>query len=213
MLGVCPCDESCTCAHPPSRWGRGEGGSHHFHAAWGRRSAQPVKSRPGPLHSSRLWACIYCPLGKCHQGEGCPGGWEERQSPLVGCPYRTPFLESWCQGGKRKLEAVTIHLRGEIRDCACSQHAIVLGQQKSGECEERAQGSHSLVTGLNSRFRRHARAPSLPPLTPLMSLKFLAAEWCSFKAGVEDPPPKVASSLVVRALLWDVGDMGLNPSG
>lgn len=53
----------------------------------GAEESQPVKNRPGPLQSSRLWACIYCPLEKCHQVEGCPGGWEERQSPLVGCPY------------------------------------------------------------------------------------------------------------------------------
>lgn len=47
-----------------------------------------------------------------------------------------------------------------------------------------------------------------------MSLKFLAAECGSFKAGVEEaPPPKVASSLVVGALSWDVGDVGLGPSG
>lgn len=75
----------------------------------------------------------------------------------------------------------------------------------------------SLVTGLGSEVSA-SDTRSLPTLptrpSSLLSLTFLAAERCSFKAGVEeDPPPKVASSLVVGALSWDVGDVGLGPSG
>lgn len=82
--------------------------------------------------------------------------------------------------------------------------------------EEAALGSALPAAG-SASFRREAHAPSplgLAAPSALPSPAFLAAERGTFKAGVEEaPPPKVASSLVVGALSWDVGDVGLGPSG